>query len=72
MQATMKNRCFLAATSEHSEWLQFLSGQVRGLVARCLAEDRLAVAASLEKAGEYRAAELVRESLEDAKQRRAA
>ena len=66
-----QNRCFKAATSESSEWLQMLSGQVRQLVTRCIAEDRLNLAVSLEKAGEHRAAELVRESLIDAKGRAA-
>jgi len=60
-----QNRYFKAATSESSEWLQMLSGQVRQLVARCITEDRLNLAATLENAGEHRAAELVRESLED-------
>lgn len=65
MQATMKNRRFLAATCAKSEWLQFLSGQVRQLVTCCVNEDRLHLAGELEKAGEHRAAALVRGSLQD-------
>jgi hypothetical protein len=66
------SKFFLAATCPESQWLQFLSAQIRMVVSHCIVEDRLHIAHELEKHGQKLAAGAIRATLKDRKKERVA